>query len=148
MSAIFSSVSTENIEFAKLLLNLAFLGATVGVWIGVWLEGKRFTEATQEIGWKVLVACLGIEATFGIALLQLDSEIGRRQKIEVANLTRLGEEARERAVNAELELAKIKTPRALTNKQKEDLNRELKPLAAELNGIIRDLLPVDVPDFG
>ena len=44
-----------------------------------------------------------------------------------------------RASKAELELAKIKTPRALTNKQKEDLNRELKPLAAELNGIFRIL---------
>jgi hypothetical protein len=87
MSTILASVSTENIEWTKLLLNVLYVAATIGVWAGVWLEGKNFSELTQEIGWKLLIACLGTEAIFGLAMLQLDSEIAGRQKLEVARLT-------------------------------------------------------------
>jgi hypothetical protein len=143
MSTILRSIDLDHLESTKLALNLLFLAATVGVWVGVWMEGKRFLEKTNERGWRLLVACLGIEAIFGIAILQIDSEISRRQAATIAEvqtsnaellvqagtLQKETAEARERAAKAELDLKNFRAFRTLTKEQQDRITTAMRPFA-------------------
>jgi hypothetical protein len=61
----------------------------VGVAVGVAIEKDRF-----DLGWKVLVASLGLEIVFTVLIFNSDEEINRRQKSELAETQQKTEELR------------------------------------------------------
>jgi hypothetical protein len=105
-------VTTDNLEFGRLALAVAIVLANVAVWSGVYLEGDRFPEPTKKLGWKILVVALAAEAAFAAILVVIDSDIGIRQKAEIAVLF-------DRATKAELELVRLKAPRTLGPKRQQ-----------------------------
>ena len=81
-----SMFTTDHLEFARSFLAVALVLANVAVWIGVYFEGERFTEALKQVGWKILVVALAAEAAFAAVLVVLDSVISARQKAEILTL--------------------------------------------------------------
>jgi len=83
------SVSTDQLEGVKLALFLLYIVATIGVIVGVYFESERFSPATKDNGWKLLIISLALETLFTVAIFSLDSGISRRQKAEIATLEEL-----------------------------------------------------------
>lgn len=79
-------VTSDNLEYGRLVLALALVAANVAVWSGVYFEGDRFAESTKKIGWRILVIALAAEAAFAAVLVVVDSEISGQQKAEIAEL--------------------------------------------------------------
>jgi len=79
-------LATDNLEFARSSLAIALVFANVAVWIGVYLEGERFSEALKQVGWKILVVALAAEAAFAAVLVVVDSVVSARQKAEILAL--------------------------------------------------------------
>jgi hypothetical protein len=74
------------LETGKGALNVLFVLATAGVWLGVWLENERFSKSVQSTGWRLLVGCLGAEVLITVLIMQVDADIGRRQKHQIISL--------------------------------------------------------------
>ena len=72
-----NSLTLDDLETGRLVLNWLTILATAGVCIGVFLEGERFSSAVQKQAWGILVICIGAETLFGVALLQDDAQITR-----------------------------------------------------------------------
>ena len=98
-----NSLPTDQLEAAKSVLNWLFVAATFGVVTGVLLEGKRFSEAINDIGWRLLVGCLALETLFTVAIFVADAEIANRQRAEI------------------ISLETYLTPRVLTDKQNAEI---------------------------
>lgn len=81
-----NSLTIDDLGLVRSVLNWLVIGATIVVWLGVFLEGERFSSAVKKQGWGLLVLGLGGETLFGIALLQVDAQISRMQKAENAVL--------------------------------------------------------------
>lgn len=86
MPLFLNSLTIDQLETIKQTLNVAFIVATLGVWLGVFLENEKFAKPIQSRGWSILVAALATETLLGAALWQGDSEISRRQRIETEEL--------------------------------------------------------------
>ncbi len=86
MFASLNSLTTNHLESAKFIFNALFIIATLGVWVGVYLEKEKFSKSTQSRGWRLLVYCLGAETLLSGLIWQIDSEISRRQKDEIIAL--------------------------------------------------------------
>lgn len=71
------NLTLGDLETARLVFNWLTIIATAGVWLGVFLEGERFSSAVQKQAWGILVICIGAETLFGVALLQDDAQITR-----------------------------------------------------------------------
>src|SRR5260370_6493269 len=80
------SVTTDQLEFGRLLLAVALVVVNVGVWLGVFLENERFSEPMKKAGWNTLVVALAAEALFAAILVGIDSTISARQKAEIVAL--------------------------------------------------------------
>ncbi len=85
----FKNLTIGQLESARLVLEVLFVLSGIGVAIGVALEKERF-----DIGWKVLVAALGIEIVFTVLIFNCDSEVSRRQEYELAETYQKTEELR------------------------------------------------------
>lgn len=83
------NISIEQIEAVRLVLEILFVFSGLGVAVGVMLEKERF-----DLGWKVLVASLGIEIVFTVLIFNFDSEVSRRQQYELAETRQKTEELR------------------------------------------------------
>lgn len=89
MFGYFHNATIEQIDAARFLLEVFFVLCGVGVAIGVAIEKDRF-----DLGWKVLVASLGMEIVFTVLIFNSDEEINRRQKSELAETQQRTEELR------------------------------------------------------
>jgi hypothetical protein len=103
-------------DVVRILLGLGLVFCNVGVWRGVALEYST-DEWTKETGKRLLVRSLAFEAFLAFTLLAVDTAVSLRDRAEVAAAETVASDARTRAANAELELAKLQRPRKMTNAQ-------------------------------
>jgi hypothetical protein len=89
MFGYFHSSTIEQLDAARFFLEVLFVLCGVGVAFGVAIEKDRF-----DLGWKVLVASLGMEIVFTVLIFNSDEEINRRQKTELAETQQRTEELR------------------------------------------------------
>jgi hypothetical protein len=81
-----NSFTIDQLETGKHVLDVFFVFATGGVWLGVWLENEKFSKSARTLGWRILVLCLGAEVLFSVLIMQADTDIDRRQKDEIVAL--------------------------------------------------------------
>jgi hypothetical protein len=79
-------VSTDTLEYARVALASLLVVSNFVVWGGVYLENNKFTQATKDAGWKMLVCGLAIEAVLAFLLVITDTVISIRQKAEIVAL--------------------------------------------------------------
>jgi hypothetical protein len=65
---------------------VAYVTATVGVLIGVYLERDDFPKDIQEYGWSVLVKSLAVELFCGSMVFAIDGRISHIQRDEIIAL--------------------------------------------------------------
>ena len=87
-----------------------YVTATVGVIVGVYWEGDRFSKEKQQRGWLLLVGSLAVDTLFTILVFGADGWINTIQRGEIIAL--------------EARLA----PRSLLPKQQEEIASDLKNL--------------------
>jgi hypothetical protein len=86
MSVSLNILTTDQLETVRSNFNWLSLIATVGVWVGVSLEGKRFSTSINEIGWNLLIFALAAETYCAFALIGINSIVEARQKYEITSL--------------------------------------------------------------
>ena len=84
-----NNMTVDQLEAGRFVLEVFFVLCGVGVAIGVAIEKDRF-----DLGWKVLVASLGMEIVFTVLIFNSDEEVNRRQKTELAETRQKTEELR------------------------------------------------------
>ncbi len=117
-------LSIGQLESARSLLNALLAIATLAVLIGVYFEKDGNPEDVKKWGWGILAKGISLELFCEFLLWQTDSLISARQQSDLAatyeraaSAEKAAGEANERAAKAELELAKLKKPRKMTNAQ-------------------------------
>jgi hypothetical protein len=76
----------ETLEGAKEALIWLYVLSTIGVIVGVYLEGERFSEPTKLLGWRLLLWSLSAETLFGILIFAADGRISRIQRDDIIAL--------------------------------------------------------------
>jgi hypothetical protein len=92
MLAYLDSVSNDQLSLVKLISFALYTAATVGVVVGVYLESEKFSAATKERGWKLLVISLAQEIFLAIIIFSLDWEVSRRQGLKVSEINSVTEQ--------------------------------------------------------
>jgi hypothetical protein len=106
-------LDTDSLEHTKEVLIWLYVLATIGVIIGVYMEGERFSERTKLLGWRILLLSLATETLFGTLIFATDGRISRIQRSEIIALeTKL-------------------SPRTLSNPEAAELAALLKPFGGQ-----------------
>jgi hypothetical protein len=79
-------VDIDTLEGAKNALIWLYVLSTIGVIIGVYFEGERFSEHTKLLGWRLLLWSLAAETLFGVLIFAADGRISRIQRDEIIAL--------------------------------------------------------------
>jgi hypothetical protein len=74
------------LEIAKFAFFIVYIAATIGVVVGVYLEGDQFDKKTQQRGWRILLRSLAIDTLFTILIFGTDGWIGSIQRSEIIGL--------------------------------------------------------------
>jgi len=98
------------VDLLRYLLETLLILAGAIVWLGVYLEGERFSQKTKEKGWQLLLYGLGAETVLAVLVLLVDAEITRRQHVAIAQLS-----------DENIELQSAIAPRAITSTQLQEL---------------------------
>lgn len=105
-------------DLVRSFLAVALVGCNVGVWYGVKLENSS-NQVDIERGKSILVRSLALEALFAAILFAVDTKSSLDQKQQIAVLY-------DRATKAELELAKIESPRSINAAAKGRIGEKLR----------------------
>lgn len=99
LSSILSQLGTDQLEWLKFwLLIPTDVVSAIGVVLGVYLESKIFSEATNKRGEKILLVSLAAEVLFGILIFSADARVSSIQRREI---TALEERLASRAITNE-----------------------------------------------
>ncbi len=74
------------LEIAKFAFFAVYVAATIGVIVGVYLEGDQFDKETQQRGWRILVRSLAVDTLFTILIFGTDGWISSIQRGEIIAL--------------------------------------------------------------
>jgi hypothetical protein len=100
------------LEIAKFVFFAVYVAATVGVIVGVYLEGDQFDKETQQRGWRLLVGSLAVDTLFTVLVFGMDGWIASIQRAEIIALER--------------QIA----PRDLTSQQQGSIASAIRPFAS------------------
>jgi len=81
-----NNLTIDQLEWVRAGVNAGLIVGNFSVWGGVILEGKRFSEAVQAWGWRLLVLGLGAETVMAAALWQVDTTISDKQNAAIVVL--------------------------------------------------------------
>ena len=87
MSVFLNNFTIDQLETSKSALTLLVIGAGAIVWLGVYLEKDKFSEATKKRGWNLLVIGLAVETVVAAVLWDVDTVISTRQSAAIAART-------------------------------------------------------------
>jgi hypothetical protein len=79
-------VDIDTLEGAKVALIWLYVLSTIGVIVGVYLEGERFSDHTKLVGWRILLCSLAVETLFGALIFAADGKISNDQRHEIIAL--------------------------------------------------------------
>jgi hypothetical protein len=79
-------VDIDTLEGAKVVLIWLYVLSTIGVIVGVYLEGERFSDHTKLVGWRILLCSLAVETLFGTLIFAADGKISKDQRYEIIAL--------------------------------------------------------------
>lgn len=74
------------LEIAKFVFFAVYVAATIGVIVGVYLEGDQFDKETQQRGWRLLVGALAVDTLFTVLVFGTDGWISHIQRNEIIAL--------------------------------------------------------------
>jgi len=130
-------------DWVRISLAIVLIGCNVGVWRGVALEEK---PGTLELGKKLLIRSLALEAFIAALLFVVDTVALIEQKSEILALTKragnaekLAEEANNKAIDAQERLIKITEAESVLEKRQSDFLETITPPQLEYMKFSGDL---------
>jgi hypothetical protein len=110
ISEYIAKVSSGELEWTRVVLFWIFIAANCGVVLGVFLEKEEHSHVTKLLGWRMLVISLSLEIFFATVSFSMESEINRRQKLDIDDLHGTSTSLLDSAKQAAEEIRRLTNP--------------------------------------